>query len=1040
LPSAEDVAPSQPAPLVAEDEPLPWDAEPVGDDMNWLQEASALESAASAAPPAPAKPVGPQEDWLADFMGESEPATSATTAESEEVAAWINEPSPAEDWLRELQGASPDQPEPRSAAGAPAQPASDDWLADFRNELATSDYPEEVQPAESATLEPWSAPEGEPLALDEDWLRGPEAEPPADLAAPEQASAPLSLELEPLPGLETGLDSGFDEAWLASFLSGTPAQTPPEAPPYMPAETLAETLAETPLELPPAFEAASQAPFETEPAAELPDLELPDLEVPDWFASVPSEATPAATSAPADDEVALDWMADLPADWQPSTGAAALLAAETRSTASAPSDEDVLDWMREPEEPASTRADEPGAPPDTEPAAIPDWMRGMAPVASGESAAPAEPEPAAGFSAELEGPLDWVGAADARDQGEPLAEAEIPAWMRDIAPAAPTPMASPVEDQETAASLDWLAQVDTGAGTPQPPAGQLPQPVSPFSLEPVDGPITESGELVMDLSSADIDALLNLPPSESEPAPVAEETSLVQMVDMDMDALDLDEILGPEEPGAEPGLMGAAAGAAAAATQPPPVELAPDAARQNLPGWIEQMQPSEVPVVIQVGDQKVRIAERPVAQLDPQLQKLRDRSRQVSAEAQKQGETPSSGPLSGISDAIIPIADQIPAATSAVAGVIIDDLEARRVRVLESLLGAQEEQMRRHLEQDQAEEAAQPDGKRARRRRRARARNRARFKFDRLVVTVFLALAVIAPFFTDALNVFAPLSFADLASEDKARIDTVGTAVDLIQPANPYALVAFEFRPTGAGEMDDLAVAVLRDVWRRGGIPVVVSTDASGAVHAQGLIARLANETATLAITNRLDRPMVARQDYVVLGFIPGGAAGVRALYDSIESDSFLRQFLLNVDIEGQPAGLDDSVWNSLRVNPVFVLAEGQDDVRNWAEQFRPRGESGQATPGGAPRLILLSSVGASAIAQTYASTDPARFGGPLIGLRGATLYAERRDLRASDEDALTAARRWQSTGLALTAAAVAVLFGAALNGIRTLRRRRTRR
>jgi hypothetical protein len=303
-------------------------------------------------------------------------------------------------------------------------------------------------------------------------------------------------------------------------------------------------------------------------------------------------------------------------------------------------------------------------------------------------------------------------------------------------------------------------------------------------------------------------------------------------------------------------------------------------------------------------------------------------------------------------------------------------------------------------------------------------------------VTVILALAVVAPFFTDALNLFEPLSFEALSPEDGARIDTVGAAIDLIQPANPYVLVAFEFRPTGASEMNDLAVALLRDVWRRGGIPVVVSTDPSGAVHAQGLIARLANDVATLAVAARLEQPLLARQDYVVLGFVPGGAAGVRLLYDSLQTDNFQQQFMLNVDIEGRAAGLDDSARDTLRSNPVFLLAESQDDVRNWAEQFRPRGGGG-----GPSRLILLSSVGASAIAQTYAKADPARFGGPLVGLRDATLYFERRGLHAGADDSLAAAQRWQSVGLAATAAAVIVLFGAALNGIRSLRRmRRTRR
>src|SRR5262249_37247582 len=153
-------------------------------------------------------------------------------------------------------------------------------------------------------------------------------------------------------------------------------------------------------------------------------------------------------------------------------------------------------------------------------------------------------------------------------------------------------------------------------------------------------------------------------------------------------------------------------------------------------------------------------------------------------------------------------------------------------------------------------------------------------------------------------------------------------------PADQDVLVAFEYGPTGAGELDDLARTILRDIVKQGAHPVIVSTNPAGALHAEAVMQALATKPDELSLMNRADKPLVARQDYWVLPYLPGGAIGVRALLNDVQkSDS--SQLAFAVDIEGQPSGLTNVSVTTLQRNPAFVLTESQEDVRNWVEQYQ---------------------------------------------------------------------------------------------------------
>ena len=137
----------------------------------------------------------------------------------------------------------------------------------------------------------------------------------------------------------------------------------------------------------------------------------------------------------------------------------------------------------------------------------------------------------------------------------------------------------------------------------------------------------------------------------------------------------------------------------------------------------------------------------------------------------------------------------------------------------------------------------------------SRARTRRLPKFDRLVIALLLSIAVILPF------VSAPARIGDLPPKQFAagsRQQAVFDRLDSVKPRE-LVLVAAEYGPTGAGELDTALDALLRHIMLRGGRPVVVSGNAVGLLHARNILDEIAGDPAFLSA---VDRPQT---------FNPGG-------------------------------------------------------------------------------------------------------------------------------------------------------------------------
>jgi hypothetical protein len=734
-----------------------------------------------------------------------------------------------------------------------------------------------------------------------------------------------------------------------------------------------------------------------------------------------TEPSPATSPEP-HEELSLDWLDRLP---EPPAAPAAPTATNTEG--------DLPDWMRDvpalPTLPGNTSEDVISAITGD----MPDWMRDAAPAPTGSS----DPTDLSG--------LDFLDDAPAI-QAE---EGDIPDWL--------------------AAAKDSFTPEQTGQGTAFPATG-----IEPGKFQPRKPGKRDSSEI-----SFDINAILNLPLTSGEgetAAPVAPKSQDItpyeaaqlaasenmvsraltdSLSDVSFEDTTIDEAMGPPSAGFkfDLGEMEAEAPAPPAEEMPskpsllnrsganlrrlptmdaPPPALTPAAEEpiplpepglieaEELPDFVEDMRPDGAPVELNISGVQVDMPESPVTTLSDPLRQLRERSRQFS-KTKKSEEAATEGVLAEIAGVLtpasVPVSDSAVPAKITPGTVVISDLDQRRIRTLQALLEVE----------DEAEKAVE----------KARRRSRS-LRLDRMFIAVLLFALISVPFFTDVANIMIPPNTAAPTNEQKS----VYAAMDGLSAGQPV-LMAFEYGPSGAGELDDLARVLLRDIFKKGAKPIIVSTNAAGALHAESLLAVFGTNDMELAALNRTGKPLVARQDYIVLRYLPAGAPGVRALLTSIYPNNnpynsvsdpvqvkFDQTTQFGTDIEGKPSGFNDpAAIAALQRAPVIILAETPDEVRTWAEQYRRPGVQ---------QILFAASAAADATARSYSASQPTGYIGPLVGLRDATIYRlVRQPNVGSPAEVKLLDQRWQSTGLGALSAGIFILFGAFFAMTGAIRQRR---
>lgn len=225
-------------------------------------------------------------------------------------------------------------------------------------------------------------------------------------------------------------------------------------------------------------------------------------------------------------------------------------------------------------------------------------------------------------------------------------------------------------------------------------------------------------------------------------------------------------------------------------------------------------------------------------------------------------------------------------------------------------------------------------------------------------IYLLLALVVILPF-------FAPFDFAS------AFLQINGTPTsefyDALQalPADSTVLLAFEYDPSTAGEMDLQAKAIVNHLSKRNVKIIALSTLETGTP-----IARRILDDATLNASN-----YVYGTNYVNLGFLPGHEAGLSNLATS-GFPATLQDVVLNQNIAQISATANVKTLRDLQM--IVVLAGTEDALKGWMEQVQPRA--------GVP-IVAGVSAAVEPRARAYRDTPTKQLRAVMSGLVGAAQY-----------------------------------------------------
>jgi Bacterial SH3 domain len=544
------------------------------------------------------------------------------------------------------------------------------------------------------------------------------------------------------------------------------------------------------------------------------------------------------------------------------------------------------------------------------------------------------------------GSADWFV-----DEEEQAAPQGTPDWLQDLGNLAEEEAeAPPAEAPAVPADEDIFGEL---FGDEEPPAAQT---VPDFmDADTFDAPGLQ-----------DIDSLL----ASYDNVPVLPQTD-----QSSMSAADLDRLLSDEE-------VEEISNRRAGDTHEELPALSPDA-----PDWLAELGASvgsvdEVSAAAMVRKQTQN--ERPVDELSDRLYALHEAGLELTTPADTGSAEVIKNLLPGINQVIpaAPIKTGLPGITGEIA---IPREQREKINLLKNLVAAEEEKPRAKrpaaidltLASPNMEDVAEPDFALEEAALAAEAepvvlpKRRARVKIDRLLIALLMTVAVVLPF------VVAPLRIGDLppaqfvaGSRQKSVYDRVNTL-----RSGQLALVAAEYGPTGAAELDSALDALLRHILLRGARPVLVSGNAVGLLHAQNVLEAINQDTAFLTAIRRANRPLVANTDYYVSRYLIGEVLGLRDFAQNLAG-------LLNSDINGQAMNLHVSSLRDFGL--IAVIAERGDDVRAWGEQVAPL--AGQP-------LVIMTGYSAAPLAEPYALADGpgavAGIGGMLVGYRDAYTYRQ---------------------------------------------------
>ncbi len=180
-------------------------------------------------------------------------------------------------------------------------------------------------------------------------------------------------------------------------------------------------------------------------------------------------------------------------------------------------------------------------------------------------------------------------------------------------------------------------------------------------------------------------------------------------------------------------------------------------------------------------------------------------------------------------------------------------------------------------------------------------------------------------------------------------------------PAQAPVLVAFDYQPAFGGELDAAANALIEHLMLQGASLVTVSTQPEGLLLAEHAFKEPAARHA-----------YHAGEQYLNLGYVPGGTTGLSALADHLFLT--LRQTPSGYSLREQPLLQDIQGIQDFAL--LVVLTDDPEVARAWIEQVGAR----------APNLPIIMAVSAQAGPLVYPYYD-AQIKGLVSGLTGGAAY-----------------------------------------------------